>query len=107
MSGGPYEVGQTVELAFTLNSTATTAPGSATVALVVTAPSGADTVYSTGLSQSTPSSDSTSMGVARWRKLVTVTEAGRWRYQFRSTGTIVAAAGNAFAARGVFASTST
>ena len=107
MSTQAYEVGQTVELIYRLKSTAVpSSPVTANVGLVVTDPTGIDTTY-TALSGTTPSSDSTKLHIAEFRKLIRPTVAGRWRYQFYSTGILVTTDGDAFAVRGVYASTST
>ncbi len=103
-----YSVGDTVRLRYTLGSTATTAPEAANVHLIVTDPVAGDTRYaSSQLTKTTPSSDSTSTGWARWEKLITVPNAGRWLYQFTSTGVLMTSAGGAFAVARPLASTST
>jgi len=108
MSTQPYAVGDNVELSFLIGSTETTSPQSAAARLVVTNPLGVDTVYPTSaLTQTVPSSDSTSEGWAKWRRLITADLHGRWTYQFTSTGTINTSAGGAFAVARPLASTST
>lgn len=104
-----YSVGDDVELTFTVGSSQSTQPDTAAVHLIVTDPLGADSRYTTanGLSKSVPSSDSTSVGWARWQGLFPATRSGRWTYQFTSTGTVRTSMGGAYAVARPLASTST
>lgn len=107
-----YSVGDDVALTFTIGSSESTAPDTASVHLIVTDPTGVDSArHTTGssapLTKSVPSSDSTSIGWAKWSRLIPATLPGRWTYQFTSTGTVRTSMGGAFAVRGHLASTST
>lgn len=110
MSTRAYSVGDNVEVAFVIGSSQSTTPETSSVHLIVTQPDGTDLArYTTanGLTKSTPSSDSTQVGWARWAKLVPVDMHGRWTYQFTSTGTVRTSMGGAFAVARPLASTST
>jgi len=104
-----YSVGDDVELTFTVGSSQSTEPESASVHLVITDPLAADARYTTanGLTKSVPSSDSTSEGWARWQGLFPANKPGRWTFQFTSTGTVRTSMGGAYAVARPLASTST
>lgn len=94
-----YRIGGLARCKATFTSTASTNKDPTTVRLVVTTPSGTDTVYTT--------TQLTKQATGIYYKDVSVTAAGRWRYQFTGTGTVVASDGDYFVARPNFASTST
>jgi hypothetical protein len=98
-----YTVGDQARIAFAVRSTAG-AYVDTPVAVNVRAPSG---VTSTGAATSTGGGSTwiTREGTGLWHADVTVTEAGRWAYTFRSTGVIVDTVTGAFAARALEAST--
>jgi len=91
-----YDIGDKVRLLLTI-TTSTGGGASGTVTLVVTDPAGASsTIASAGLT-------STATGKYRYDKVTTA--AGRWLYQFVSTGNSVLSEGGAFAVRPRYAST--
>jgi len=117
MSTQAYDVGDQVRLSYIVASTGSTNPTVGTVPkLVVTSPTAVDSVVAVGSMTAVPSSDlaefttktdTTSQGVGGWYYDFTLTAHGRWTYQFRSTGTITASEGGAFAVARPLASTST
>ena len=80
-------------------STAGTVANPGSVKLVITSPSGADTV------KTTTQLTHPSTGVYYYDQ--TLTASGRWAYQFTSTGTVSASGGDYLVVRPRFASTST
>ena len=83
----------------TFTSTAGTVANPGSVKLVVTSPSGTDTV------KTTTQLVHASTGVYYYDMLLTAP--GRWPYQFTSTGAVSASGGDYLAVRPKFASTST
>lgn len=112
MSTKAYVVGETVRLKFEMMSTATTAPESANVHLVVTSPipKSTDTVFAKATLStflSTRGSTAPKVGACGFYKDFVPTAPGRWTYEFTSTGAITTRDGGAFAVARPLASTST
>lgn len=102
-----YDIGDQVRLGLVVTTTSGRKTDTG-VTLYVRTP---DTPYSTGYVTKygpvTASSSITRDSTGTWHKIVTVTHAGRWTYQWRSTGSILLSTGGAFAVRPRFASTNT
>lgn len=96
MSTTVYDIGDTVRLSTTIQNS-TGAYTSATVTLVIQTPSSTDRVIASG--------SLTSTATGRYRYDFQPDVAGRWAYEFRSTGTVKARQGDAFAVRPTIAST--
>lgn len=85
-----YDIGDTVRMSATVTNS-TGGAVSATVTLVVDRPTSTSLVVAPG-SLSNPATGT-------YRYDLVVTEAGRWTYEFRSTGNVVATEGDAFTVR--------
>lgn len=98
-----YTVGDVARVSFAVQSTAGVNTDTR-VAVNVLSPSD---VLTTGYRTSTGAGSTwiAREGAGLWHADVPVTEAGRWRYTFRSTGAIIDTVTGAFAAKALEAST--
>ncbi len=91
-----YDIGDTIRLSATIQNS-TGAYTNATVTLVIQTPSSTDRVIASG--------SLTSTGTGRYKYEFQPDVAGRWSYEFRSTGLVRGTQGDAFAVRPHRAST--